>query len=205
MNASGTSASSRAASPVAHAVGGPPTVTIASSNRARRVEILRRPGEARNAAMPARIEKSSKSPSSWICGSGSTRISRVTGTAAPRCGRRGRDRAAARPRAADRRDRRPRAAAPARAAGCRLRMRAAARAAPAASCASAAPRAARARSGPRPDSPPASFGAQRLGRRPLERASRRRARCRGGGGGCCRGSSGRTRRAAARRRRAHRR
>ena len=42
----------------------------------RRVEVLRGPGAARNAAAPARIEKSSKSPSSWIWRSGSTPASR---------------------------------------------------------------------------------------------------------------------------------
>ena len=78
------------------------------------------PGEARKAAMPARIEKSAKSPSVSICASGSMPALAREDRAAPRCARRGQDRAAARPHPARSRRRRRRRAAPGRGGGRRL-------------------------------------------------------------------------------------
>ena len=63
MNESGTSAINRAASARSRAPFVPSARTMPSSSARAASRFCAGPGEARNAAMPARIEKSSKSPS----------------------------------------------------------------------------------------------------------------------------------------------
>ena len=124
--------------------------------------------------MPARIEKSSKSPSFSICAAGRC-PARATGTAAPRSERRDPDRAAAPTRVGGRCRGRRRRASSARArrrmSGLGMRQQRPQRRVPA--LASAALRAGRARSGPPTGSLAASLSPQRVGRRTLEHRRRR--------------------------------